>query len=243
MNQEMPAKPTRGLPLEVREEFFYKVWGKEDNGLEKLTTTQQQCLTLYYGIGTSALSTTKIQKIVGAKNHSYVRGICAQGEKVLDSYRRTKTLTLLGMGEDAKDIPLDIRQVYIKLMYGTNINYEGLSNEESLIFSSYYGLGLNRYPADIKQLRNKFGLDARRILKTLEKIEGIITRNWREAIALELIKEWSEDVGRFCPRCGSTNIYLKGRDDNDKGEIRCKDCAYVGGEIMIEEKLVVRLAG
>mgnify|MGYP000355399158 CR=1 FL=1 len=243
MNPDMPAKPTRGLPLAIREQFFYEVWGKEDNGLENLTETQQKCLTYYYGLGTSALNTGKIQAILGVKNHSYVRGICAQGEKALDNYRKHKVLIALGQSENAKDIPLDIRQDYIKLMYGTELSYEGLSREQSLLFSSYYGLGFKRYPTDIKELRRNFGIDAKQILKILEKSEEVIAKNWRDAFALDLIKEWSEDVGRFCPRCGSTNIYLMGKDDNNSSEIKCKDCAYVGGEIVELEKLVVRLAG
>lgn len=242
-NPNMPVKPTRGLPLEIRTKFFKAVFGA-DSVLDDLTDTQQNILSVYYGLrGQQPMQTSAIQQIVGAKNHSYVRGICTQAEAALDVRKQRLVLDSLGVDPEEKDIPQQVRKQYIKFMYGTDVNFTGVDRNDALLFASYWGIGINSAPVDMEAIRKRFKVTYRQIKLKLKAVERQVAKNYRAVIAERLLQAWSEQQGRFCPRCGSTNINRNGLDENNSAEITCRDCSYAGGEIVVIEKLVVRLAG
>jgi predicted RNA-binding Zn-ribbon protein involved in translation (DUF1610 family) len=239
MGGKMPEKQTRGLPLAIREEYFNEIWGQHC-GIEETTLLQQQCLRYYYGLKTAALSTGKIQRIIGARNHSYVRGICVQGERALDVLKRQRVLRELGQPETAKDIAPYAREEYLKAMY-KNFSLKGVSREDARIFKRYYGTEGNEFES-VGELAKELGERESKIFKRIADVERVVSKNNKEAIANRITKQWSKKVGRFCPRCGSTNIYLKGVDESLNSEIRCKDCSYMGGVKVQKIKLILRLA-
>jgi predicted RNA-binding Zn-ribbon protein involved in translation (DUF1610 family) len=241
-NPNMPVKPTRGLPLEIRPEFFKAVFG-DDDIINDLTDTQQQVLRLYYGLqGQPATTTKAIQQSLGVKNHSYVRGICTQAEAALDLKKQRLVLDTLGVDPEEKDVPLQVRKQYISLMFGNDINFDGIDRNDALLFASYWGIGIKSIPIDADTLRKRFKLTHKQIKLKLKAVERQVAKNYRAIIAERLLQEWSAEQGRFCPRCGSTNINRSGSDNNGV-EIFCRECGYAGGEIVLIEKLVVRLAG
>lgn len=245
-SSDIPNKPTRGLPLEIRAEYFRRIWGS-DEVIDQLTDRQRDALMLYYGLkGITPKSTKEIQEYLKGKSHSIVRMLCAQGEEALDRRKREQILEeKLGVDLERhkKDMPESVRRDYIALMYGTlNLDYSGLERDDILLFTAYYGLGLSQTPTSMHRLRSAFGLKIQELKKRLKSIEADIAQNYRNAIAADLIKKWSEDAGRFCPRCGSTDVFSSGEDKQGNSKVKCNECGYLGGELEVSEKLVIRLA-
>lgn len=242
---DIPIKPTRGLPLEIRAEYFRRIWGS-DEVIDQLTDRQRDALMLYYGLKKiTPKPTAEIQQYLKGKSHSLVRMLCNQGEEALDRRKREEILGSLGVDLERhkKDMPESVRRDYIALMYGTlNLNYSGLERDDVLLFTAYYGLGLSQVPTSMGRLREAFGLKIQEIKKRLRQIEAKIAQNYRDAIAADLIKKWSEDKGRFCPRCGSTDVFSSGEDEQGNSKVKCNECGYLGGELEVSEKLVIRLA-
>ena len=177
MNPNIPAKPTRGLPLDVRHEYFTRIWG-EDSVVNKLTERQSIALTLYYGLnGHRPQQTKDIQKALGAKTHTLVPGLCRQGEEALDRNKKELILKRLGVDTELhrKDMPAWARRDYISLMYGTHeLDYSGLDQDDVSLFSHYYGLGLSATPTSMQDLRTQFGLKIQEIKARLKATEAQI---------------------------------------------------------------------